>query len=250
MKIGGSKKKGAVIKMKYMQALFSLKYEPQMRIRRSVNQIEDALSEHYGLAEMPPLPDEFAPEVPRIILHSKYGHSQISFSQISVNLTVDFDDKYWEDFEATKRYILERLQILMDLLKVINIHQFCFAGLSYNIHLDTTEHPSVQYMVNLLELGTSSENIYEASRRMTMIEDNTFFINEQVGTFKEYQTAGIPELMNKQNSKLTAEGVNLVLDVNNRYEFQQNSDLRSIDEFHDIITKIYELIERTLTNWR
>lgn len=236
--------------MKFMQALFSLKYEPQIRIRRSVNQIEDALSDHYGPAEMPPLPDEFAPEVPRIILHSKNGHSQISFSQISVNLTVDFDDKYWEDFAATKIYILERLQILMELLKVIDIQQFCFAGLSYNIHLDTAEHSSVPYMVDLLKLGTSSQNIYEASRRMTMIEDNAFFINEQVGTFKEYQTAGIPELMNKQNSKLTAEGVNLVLDINNRYEFQQISHLRSIDEFHDIITKIYELIEHTLTKWR
>ena len=129
-----------------------------------MNQIEDALSEHYGLAEMPPLPDEFAPEVPRIILHSKHGHSQISFSQISVNLTVDFGDKYWKDFEATKGYILERLQILMELLKAINTHQFCFAGLSYNIHLDTAEHPSVQYMADLLKLGTSSKNIYEASR--------------------------------------------------------------------------------------
>ena len=53
-------------RMKFVQAQFSLKYEPQIKIRRSVNDIEDFLQEHYGTPQTMPLPDEFAPEAPRI----------------------------------------------------------------------------------------------------------------------------------------------------------------------------------------
>ena len=227
-----------------------MKFQPQTRIRRGVNQIEDALNEHYGPAEMTPIPDEIAPEAPRIILRSKHGHSQISFSQISVDLTIDFDDKYWEDFGATQRYIVDRISILRELLKRINIESFCFAGLSYNIHLDTKNRSPVLYAADLLALETDHKNICEISRRITSIEEDMFFVNQQIGTFKEYQGFNIPDLMNIQNSRLTAEGVGVVLDVNNRYEFQRTGNLRKIGELDGIVTKIYCLIERALKEWR
>ena len=236
--------------MKYMQAQFSLKFQPQTRIRRGVNQIEDALSEYYGPAEMTPIPDEIAPEAPRIILHSKHGHSQISFSQISVDLTVSFDDRYWEDFDATYKYIVERLRILTGLLKKINIETFCFVGISYIIHLDTENCSPVQYVADLLSLETGGKNIYEISRRITSVEEEMFFVNQQVGTFKEYQGVNIPDLMNNKNSRLTAEGASFVLDVNNRYAFQRTGTLQEIEELDDIITKIYALIGQVLKKWR
>lgn len=236
--------------MKYMQAQFSLKFQPQARIRRGVNQIEDALNEHYGPAEMTPIPDEIAPEAPRIILRSKHGHSQINFSQISVDLTVNFDDKYWEDFDATQKYIIDRLSIFRELLKKIDIESFCFAGLSYNIHLNTEDRSPVQYAADLLALKTDHKNICEISRRITSIEEDMFFVNQQIGTFKEYQGFNIPDLMNSQNSRLTAEGVGVVLDVNNRYEFQRTGNSRQIEELDGIITKIYDLIKRALKEWR
>lgn len=100
--------------MKFIQAQFSLKYEPQIKIRRSVNDIEDFLQQHYGTPQTMPLPDEFAPEAPRIVLYSKNGHSQISFSQISVDFIVNFDDVYLNDFIKTKEYIQERLLLLLN----------------------------------------------------------------------------------------------------------------------------------------
>lgn len=52
--------------MKFVQAQFSLKYEPQIQIRRSANMIEDFLAEHYGPPQTMPIPDDFAAEAPRI----------------------------------------------------------------------------------------------------------------------------------------------------------------------------------------
>lgn len=236
--------------MRYVQVQFSLKFEPQVRIRRGVNQIKDALCEYYGPAQMTPIPDEFAPEAPRIILYSKNGHSQLCFSQISVDLTVNFDEAYWENFNLTKEYMMQRLNILPELLDKIHIQEFCFLGLSYNIHLNTENQTAVEYMIDLLKPEENKNEIYEASRRITLVQDNTFFINQQIGVFREYQGSNIPDLMNLQNAKMTTEGVNLVLDVNNRYGYQRSGALQKADMVHSLVVKIYELIECALSKWR
>lgn len=92
--------------------------------------------------------------------------------------------------------------------------------------------------------------IYEASRRITLVQDNTFFINQQIGVFREYQGSNIPDLMNLQNAKMTTEGVNLVLDVNNRYGYQRSGALQKADMVHSLVVKMYELIECALSKWR
>lgn len=207
--------------MKYVQAQFSLKFEPKIRIRRSANQIEDILEEYYGPPQTMPIPDDFAAEAPRIVLNSKGGHSQISFSQISVDLTVNFDGEFSSDYELTKRYLLQRLNILKNLLKEIDITRYYFMGISYNIHLDTAEKTTNQFMAGILGSHMNGSDLYEASKRVTTVKDDKFFLNEQVGTFKEYQNKGnsIPNILNFTNSILIAEGVNLSLDVNDRYQY-------------------------------
>lgn len=238
--------------MEYVQALFSLKFEPQIRIRRNANQIEDFLEEYYGTPQTMPIPDDFAAEAPRIILNSKNGHSQISFSQISVDLTVNFDGEYRTDFGLAKEYMLQRLNILKDLLKEIDITTFYFAGISYNVHLNTRGKTPTEYMAGLLNEEISGTDLYEASKRIAMVEDKTFFVNEQIGTFKEYQSKGtsIPDLLDFKNNKLVSEGVNLVLDVNNRYEYLLNGTSKPLDDYETVITKVYEIIERNLAKWR
>mgnify|MGYP004501909223 CR=1 FL=1 len=100
--------------MNFVQAQFSLKYEPQPKIRRYVNDIEDFLEQHYGAPQTMPLPDEIAPEAPRIILYSKNGHSQIVFSQISVDFIVTFDSDFLNDFSKTQVYIQERVALIIE----------------------------------------------------------------------------------------------------------------------------------------
>ena len=239
--------------MRFVEAQFSLKYEPQVRIRRSVNQIEDFLENLYGTPQTVPIPDDFAAEAPRIILNSKNGHSQISFSQISVDFTVKFDANYMNEFSLTKAYLLERIAILKELLNTIGIKQYYFCGITYNVHLNTKEKTPVDYMKDLLgDKFTKGQNIYEASQRIAVIEDDCYFVNQQIGTYKEYQGKGnsIPNLLDFKNSKLVSEGVNLVLDVNNRYEYLYSGLSKEFTSFDDIVKKIYEIIESNLSKWR
>jgi len=80
--------------MKFIQAQFSLKYEPQLKIRRFANDIEDCLQQYYGIPQTNTLPDEYDLETPRVMISSKNGHSQISFSPISVDFIANFDNEF------------------------------------------------------------------------------------------------------------------------------------------------------------
>ena len=66
-----------------------------------------------------PIPDDFAAEAPRVVFTSHKAHSQISFSQISVDLTVNFDGEYRNNFELTKSYIQKRVYLLKQVLNDI-----------------------------------------------------------------------------------------------------------------------------------
>lgn len=208
-------------RMKFVQAQFSLKYEPQPKIRRYANDIEDFLQQYYGIPQTMPLPDEFAPEAPRIILYSKKGHSQISFSQISIDFIVNFDNEFLDDFSKTQGYIHERVILLIELLKKINISEYLFCGITYNIRLDIGKQKPIDYIKSYLGGDMLYDNLYEASQNVACVNDDKFFVNQQIGTYKEFQgrSSVVPNLFEIENGSIVSEGISLVLDINNRYQY-------------------------------
>lgn len=235
--------------MRFVQAQFSLKYEPQLKIRRSANQIEDLLQEYYGAPQVIPIPDEIAAEAPRIVLNSHNGHSQINFSQIAVDFTARFDGDFFNNYENTKKYILNRVQLLKKALREIGINEYYFFGVTYNIHLDIGDDEPLEHIKVLLGGNLNNkENLYEVMQRTALLEDNKFFINQQISTFKEYQSNGmnIPDLIDFSNSKLMAEGVSVSLDVNNRYSFLKSGMNTSMDAFDADFIRMFELIEQNI----
>lgn len=238
--------------MEFIQAQFSLKFEPQIRIRRSSNQIEDFLGNCYGTPQTMPIPDDFAAEAPRIVLNSKNGHSQLSFSQISVDLNANFDNDFKNEFVLTKDYILKRIYILGKLLKEIGINNYYYAGVTYNIHLDTKGVNNIDYMKKILGDSVREEDkIYEAMQRMAIVEEERYFVNQQISTYKEYQGNGnvLPNLMNCFNSILVEEGINLSIDVNDRYKYLYTGEKVPVDNLGILIDKLYEVIENKLKKW-
>ena len=239
--------------MKYMQAQFSFKYEPQIKIRRSVNQIEDLLQDYYGAPQVMPIPDDFAAEAPRIVLRSHGGHSQISFSQISMDFTVNFDGEYADSFETTKEYIKQRIDVLKGVLRNIGIEKYYFFGLTYNVELEGGYSNSLEHIKKLLGGNVAEQhNLYEASQRIALVEDEKFFVNQQIGTFRQYQSNGIsiPNLLEFTNSKLVSEGVSVTVDVNNRYAFLNSGNSFGLDCFDSDFDRIFSFVEETLQKWK
>lgn len=237
--------------MKFVQAQFSLKYDPQLKIRRLANDIEDFLQQHYGTPQTMPLPDEFAPEAPRIILYSKNGHSQISFSQISVDFIVNFDNEFLNDFTKTREYIQERVALIIELLKKININEYLFCGITYNTRLGIGEQRPIEYIRKYLGGDVPQDGLYEASQNIVCVKDDKFFINQQIGTYKEFQGRPgiVPNLFEIGNSSIVSEGIALVLDINNRYQFVYHNKKNSINECSDDIDTIFSLLIDNISRW-
>lgn len=237
--------------MKFVQAQFSLKYEPQRKIRRFANDIEDFLQQHYGTPQMMPLPDEFAPEAPRIILYSKNGHSQISFSQISVDFIVNFDNEFPNDFSKTQEYIQERVTLIIELLKKININEYLFCGVTYNARLDIGEQKPIDYIRDYLGGDIPHDGLYEASQSIACVKDDKFFVNQQVGTYKEFQgrPGVVPNLFEIGNSAIVSEGISLALDINNRYQYVYQNKKNSINDCLADVDTIFSLLVENISRW-
>lgn len=237
--------------MKFIQAQFSLKYEPQIKIRRSANDIEDFLQPQYGTPQMLPLPDEFAPEAPRIILYSKNGHSQISISQISIDFIVNFDNEFLNDFKKTQEYIQERITLLIELLKRININEYLFCGITYNARLDIGTQKPIDYIRRFLGGDIPQNGLYEASQNIVCVEDDKFFINQQIGTYKEFQgrPGVVPNLFEIGNGTVISEGISLVLDINNRYQYVYKNKKNSIKDCSKDVDSIFTLLIDNISRW-
>lgn len=237
--------------MKFVQAQFSLKYEPQIKIRRSANDIEDFLQRHYGTPHTMPLPDEFAPEAPRIVLYSKNGHSQISFSQISVDFIVNFDNEFLNDFKKTQEYIQERVTLIIELLKKININEYLFCGITYNAHLDIGFQRPIDYIRRFLGGDIPQDNLYEASQNIAYVKEEKFFINHQIGTYKEFQgkPGVVPNLFEIGNGTVISEGVSLALDINNRYQYVYKNKKNSINDCSTDVDTIFTLLIDNISRW-
>ena len=237
--------------MKFVQAQFSLKYEPQLKIRRSANDIEDFLQQHYGTPQTMPLPDEFAPEAPRIILYSKNGHSQISFSQISVDFIANFDGEFLNNFTKTKEYIQERITLIIELLKKIGINEYLFCGVTYNAHLDIGAQSPIEFIKKYLGGDIPQEELYEVSQNIAYVKNDKFFVNQQIGTYKEFQgrSVGVPNLFEIESSAIVSEGVSLTLDINNRYQYVYQSKRNLISDCLTDVDAIFLLLIDNISKW-
>lgn len=237
--------------MKFVQAQFSLKYDPQVKIRRFANDIEDFLQQHYGTPQTMPIPDEFAPEAPRIVLYSKNGHSQISFSQISVDFIVNYDGDFVSDFNKTKEYIQERVANIIDLLKKIGINEYLFCGITYNARLDIGETSPIDFITKYMGNDISQGGLYEASRNIAIVKDERFFVNQKIGTYKEFQgiPGTIPSLFELGSAKTISEGVSLALDINNRYDYMYHKKKNQIDGCTKDIDDLFSILAENIERW-
>ncbi len=238
--------------MDFIQAQFSLKFEIQAKIRRFANDIEDFLQDHYSAPQTMPIPDEIAPEAPRIILYSKNGHSKIIFTQISVDFIVRFDGDYTTDFEKTKGYVRERISMLVSLLQIIGIKSYLFCGISYNIRLNIGDKSPADYIKDYLGGNIAqTESLYEASQSIAIVKENKFFINQKIGTFKEFSgRPGVPpNLVEFTQGNLVSEGVTLALDINNRYQYVFGNQSISMNNCAQDIDELLALLAENIKKW-
>ena len=85
---------------------------------------------------------------------------------------------------------LHPLPCTSDLLKKIGIDEYLFCGITYNARLDIGEKKPIEFITKYLGSDIPQGDLYEASRNIAIVKNERFFVNQKIGTYKEFQ--GIP----------------------------------------------------------
>lgn len=240
--------------MEFINSQFSITFDRKEDIKRMANDIEDSFSSHYENIQILPIPDNFTPSAPRIIMTSKHGHSQIVFTQISVIFDVKYDNNYSKDSQKIKDYIKERYHEISEALPKIGIFNCLYCGLTHQLKIDREDNiPPVDYITNSMHFPVSAypnSHVYDAFLSYTTAWDN-YFINEQLSVVKKYDESNntIPELARFSEDKVSDEKLMLMLDVNNRMQYFQTGKNIEVEELTNIFSSIYDISSERIAKW-
>ena len=137
------------------------------------------------------------------------------------------------------------------MLRKININEYLFCGITYNTHLDILEQKPTEYIRKFLGGNILQDDLYEASQSMAYVKNDKFFINHQIGTYKEFQgrLGIVPSLFEADNAEVISEGVALALDINNRYQYIYKNKKNSINDCSNDLDNIFELLCDNINRW-
>ena len=79
----------------------------------------------------------------------------------------------------------------------------------------------IDYIKKYLGGDIPHDGLYEASQNIACVKDDKYFVNQQIGTYREFQgrPGVVPNLFEIGNSAIVSEGISLALDINNRYQY-------------------------------
>ena len=225
---------------KYIRNSFGISFQRQPDIRRNANKFEDILQEHYFQPQIIPVPDDLAPEVPRIIFGSQHGFSQIIVSQINVTLNVEYSLDWQEDISKGKKYLMDRVPILFKLLEIFEEANPHFCGLVTLVRLSAKaefdEDTVLNSMTSFLHGNTSTEGLHDILLKTTTIVSGQFFNNITLKNYRLWKTEGRQDVLQRlSRGEVFEHGIEIVGDFNDRYRFNENKGYFSSQ---DMVEKI------------
>lgn len=237
--------------MNYRQLQFSIKFSNFKNMRRHLNDIEDVFNDWFGVPQTVAVPDDFNPQVPRVVMSSKDGLCQISFSQISIDLIIRSNEEVQVNNDESLAYVSKIVNLVKEFFVKVGISNFCYMGLNCSLKLDIKGITALDFAKKRIDKECYSDGLYDVSQRLVSVKDNEFFVNEQIDTYQEPKEGitNIPEF--RQSNDFSSEkSVALTIDVNNRYSYIQSGSLIDINEMDSVLQKINTVIENVVTKWR
>lgn len=236
------------MKRKLVRMTVSVKYPTEIKVRRNANLIEDLFEEKYNQPMVIPIPDEIDPNFPRIQLQSKNGHSNIAFSQISVDFNVGFDGDYESDYGLCEKYVRERIDMIIKFFKdpEVNKEKIYYTGLSTQIKFEFEKTEKViEYMKRNFDLKKyENASIYDYSQKVSIVESEKYFQNIAIGNYRDYQQVTVnpesPSITSFVGSEVVSSGLLITLDVNDRYHYNEFGGTYGLDELEKRINYLFD----------
>lgn len=219
-------------------ATYSIIYPKANNIRRDLFNLEDELE---GIFVKPfallPIPDEAPEEIPRIQATSKYGHSNLSVSLNTAQITVNFDENYAKNKDKCLEYITNRIYKIFNAIKTKVSDKCLFSGLTLNILFDDLkdENP-IDIITNNLYKAKSDLKPYDINNKVTYVISEKYYINITCFNVRTYSGISNMEVNSLVNMKENSHILGVTLDINDRYAFNyKNGYETTASEIENII---------------
>lgn len=207
-------------------------------IRRRDHDFEDRLSGQYFQPQIIPVPDDFSPEVPRMIFGSEHGFSQIIVSQINISLNVSYSPDWQIDISKGKEYLNEKIPILFDLVESLEGAEANFCGFNTKVRLTSSadDKSILSHIAKLFLSGDAEANLHDLQIKKTSTCSEQFYSNQTVSNYRVWKSpesqAVVPHLSQNQ---IIERGIEITGDYNDRYGYNQNLGYESNRDVANII---------------
>lgn len=207
---------------------------------------ESILKDYFNEATVLPIPDDAPFDIPRILITTKNEHAQLNISPIASTCEVHFDAGFERDWQACSRYITKRMTKVFEFLNILTGNTYEYIGLVANVIYDEVEQEGAKKIAENLLNAKKINNIYDINIKYTFVEKENLFVNimlQNARLFKNGVAVNEAGALNVQDQ--IAESIGAVIDINDRYVFNIDSDYKSNSSMLD---KLLETMGNIINN--
>lgn len=230
------------------QISLTIKYSKISNFNLHFHQNKDFFGSRFKIVAMQDIPDNIPMVIPNCIYKSNEDHSEIATSSEAVVFNVyKIDNGYEKKWELCKTYLKDTVQMIFDFLNIVSNNgiKYQYMGTIVNLSYDNDKAKSMLKEMKVCKTPLSiKQELFDFSNRYTYVKDKMFFINietKNLRFFKKGTSDNSPGDLSLSNQ--TKEVLNITVDINDRYSFNENNNYVSnekvlyklIDQMSDII---------------
>ena len=231
---------------------FSVVHTIEKELYRKNIEIRDAFKDKYSFFNATALPDEVEPMIPRVVMQSNNGHSQITFALNNINLATQYSDSFQFDYVKCSEYMLQRTNKIFEVVDKIGLDKMLYISLKTRVVLPLSSNPTYYLLEKFNDIQLVGNELTDIQQRFSFNKDNKYFININLGNYSQFDAKiesnpGELLLQNFRNSKIIEQGVIVDFEINNRYKYNFIGDI-SIDDMIRDKQYIYKYTDDFINN--
>lgn len=222
--------------MKVLQTSLNIVYPKIDSFRKKFVNSEEKLKKSFLQTTLLPVPDEAAPEIPRVIANTPGSHSMLNMGLTVAAFNTNYDNDFVSNWDKCVAYVKRHTDVINSFISELTDTRE-YVGHITNIDIeDATD--GVDRLKKILFDNARYGDAAELSCKFTYIVDETYYVNITVANKEKYNA----EVINNRVylNETTAKLLSVLIDVNDRYAASRNrdyvSDQAAIDRIFELTT--------------
>ena len=212
--------------------------------QKFIDNSQNELLKDFNVPQIIPIPEFMQDEIPRIVAVSNGGHSQITLSKINCSITTNFDDNFSSDINKCIEYFDNKTETAIKVINTLENEESLklkFFGITTELIFD--KQNAVQLLQdNMIKINT--KDICDINLQISRVIQERYYINVRFSNTRLF-TNKINALDCGFLDNEHHNGIQVIIDVNNRYAFSKGKTRNEKCKLEEI-EQIKSILENTI----